>query len=358
MKSLWLRREDKAGEWRVPLTPDGVRELLSAGVRVVVERSEHRVFNDAEYERAGARMTDDNWWQAPSDAVIIGLKELTETDTPITHTHIHFSHTFKGQQGARQVLQRFAEGGGQLFDIEFLQEDGRRVAAFGYWAGYVGAALGMMGLAHYTSGSSPFPGVSPFRDQQHLISTVDQHLQGAASRVMVMGALGRCGSGALDLLRSLAAPVQISAWDITEYNAAEKPIREIIEHDVFINCVYLRERIRPMIDPALLQQNSRLRIISDVSCDPNNPDNPIAVYQAVTQLDSPFCRASGSECHAVYVQAIDHLPTLLPREASDEFAAALLPHLKQFLTEATLPPAWQNAASSFTAAKRSYGLVN
>jgi saccharopine dehydrogenase (NAD+, L-lysine-forming) len=52
------------------------------------------------------------------------------------------------------------------------------------------------------------------------------------------------------------------------------------------------------------------------------------------------------------VQAIDHLPTLLPLEASQEFAAALLPHLLEFLISAELPPVWRNAKASFVRATR------
>ncbi len=353
MKTLWLRREDKAGEWRVALTPDGVITLIKSGVKVVVEQSVNRVFSDQQYLAAGAELTDKHWWQAPGDAVILGLKELAEADTPISHTQIYFSHTFKGQDGADAVLKRYADGGGELFDLEFLQDDnGRRIAAFGYWAGFVGAALGMLGLAHYLQSDEPFPAVQRYADRQQLINVVKQALGEHCRRVMVMGALGRCGTGASDLLRQLGDHISISGWDIAEFNAVEKPIREIIEHDIFINCVYLREPIHPMINPALLAQNQRLKIISDVSCDPNNPDNPIAVYDATTSLDAPFRRAAGSETWPVYVQAIDHLPTLLPRESSQEFAASLLPHLLEFLTSLDLPPVWRNAKARFAEAKR------
>jgi len=34
------------------------------------------------------------------------------------------------------VLGRYAHGGGTLLDLEFLEKNGRRVAAFGYWAGF------------------------------------------------------------------------------------------------------------------------------------------------------------------------------------------------------------------------------
>lgn len=357
MKALWLRKEDKTGEWRVPLTPDGVRVLIAEGIAVTVERSEHRVFSDTEYEQAGAALTDQSWWQAPDSTVIIGLKELADSTSEISHQHIYFSHTFKGQEGSAQVLKRYSDGGGAIFDLEFLQDDsGRRIAAFGYWAGYVGAALAMLGLAHYAQTDSPYPGLNWFKDRQQLIDTVNSSLNNAPARVMVMGALGRCGSGAIDLIKSLGAPIEISAWDIAEFSAADKPIKQIIDHDVFINCVYLREKIQPMINPQLLSKNQRLKIISDVSCDPNNPNNPIAVYDAITDLDTPFRRAAGSDKFPVYVQAIDHLPTLLPREASDEFASDLLPHLKMFLLEDNLPPVWRNACNSFKLAMGSYGL--
>lgn len=351
MKTLWLRREDKAGEWRVALTPDGVRTLVCQGIRVTVETSAHRIFSDDEYAAAGATLTQQHWSDAPHDAIILGLKELADSDSAIAHTHVYFSHTFKGQSGAAAVLQRYANGGGQLFDLEFLQDDqGRRVAAFGYWAGFVGAALGLCGFAHYQQAQMPFPAVQPYSSQRHLIDAVKQVLADQPVRVMVMGALGRCGTGATDMLRQLGHQVDISCWDLAEFNAVEKPIKAIIDHDLFVNCVYLREPIRPMIDRNLLAQNSRLRVISDVSCDPNNPNNPIAVYRETTTLEVPFCRAEGSESWPVYVQAIDHLPTLLPRESSQEFAAALLPHLQAFLTCDELPLVWRNAKARFVAA--------
>ncbi len=357
MKTLWLRREDKASESRVALTPDGVSTLVQNGVHVIAQRSADRIFSDQEYRAAGAELTDAHWRQAPADAVILGLKELAESDVAIAHTHIYFSHSFKGQSGAGAVLKAYADGGGDLFDLEFLQDDqGRRIAAFGYWAGFVGAALGVLGHAHYQNSNLPYPAAHRYSSQQHLVDAVKDALGGQPLRVMIMGALGRCGTGATDLLRELGDKIAISAWDLPEFAAAEKPIRAIIEHDVFINCVYLRQPISPMIDQALLAENTCLKIISDVSCDPNNPNNPIAVYDASTSLDVPFRRAAGSAAWPVHVQAIDHLPTLLPREASQEFAAALLPHLLEFMISPGLPPVWRNARAHFAEAKQRYGL--
>jgi len=53
------------------------------------------------------------------------------------------------------TLRSFSRGGGTLLDLEFLQDDnGRRVAAFGYHAGFAGAALALENWAWQLSRSS------------------------------------------------------------------------------------------------------------------------------------------------------------------------------------------------------------
>ena len=43
------------------------------------------------------------------------------------------------------LLDRFQACGGALYDLEYLVgADGRRVAAFGYWAGYAGATVSLL----------------------------------------------------------------------------------------------------------------------------------------------------------------------------------------------------------------------
>jgi hypothetical protein len=52
------------------------------------------------------------------------------------------------------TLRSFSRGGGTLLDLEFLQDDnGRRVAAFGYHAGFAGAALALENWAWQLSRS-------------------------------------------------------------------------------------------------------------------------------------------------------------------------------------------------------------
>jgi saccharopine dehydrogenase (NAD+, L-lysine-forming) len=67
---------------------------------------------------------ENSWRNAPLDAFIVGLKELPENDTsPLKHKHIFFGHCYKHQEGWKDLLFRFKEGGGELLDLEFLNDE-------------------------------------------------------------------------------------------------------------------------------------------------------------------------------------------------------------------------------------------
>ena len=45
-----------------------------------------------------------------------------------------FGHAYKGQDGANKLLGKFKNGGGALYDLEYLlDKNNLRIAAFGYW---------------------------------------------------------------------------------------------------------------------------------------------------------------------------------------------------------------------------------
>ena len=330
---LWLRAESKAGEERAPVTPAGVRRLLDAVVRLTVERSAQRVFADQEYAAAGAALAETGAWAtAPTDVVVLGIKELPVDTAPLVHRHVYFAHAFKEQQGWRDILGRFAQGGGTLLDLEYLQrEDGRRVAAFGYWAGYVGAAVGVLAVAHLRAGAAgSLVALRPWASRARLIEACQAALDGAAPpSSIVLGAKGRSGSGAAALLSALGAPV--TSWDLEETRAGG-PFDAILAHELFVNAVLVMGAMPPFVTRAQLVDaggRRRLRVIADVSCDPHSPYNPVPLYDDTTTMEQPTVRAIGGrgEVAPLDVVAIDHLPSLLPRESSEDFAEQLLPHL-------------------------------
>lgn len=83
-------------------------------------------------------------------------------------------------------------------------EKGRRVAAFGFHAGFAGAAAGALALASQRKGEK-LGLLQPFANEEAMISAVKRTLGGSGKGVkaLVIGALGRCGSGAVDLFRKI-----------------------------------------------------------------------------------------------------------------------------------------------------------
>ena len=90
-------------------------------------------------------------------------------------------------------------------------------------------------------------------------------------------------------------------------------------------------------------------MVCDVSCDTTNPNNPIPIYDINTTFDSPTVPVKlpgGSSEVPLTVISIDHLPSLLPRESSEAFSAALLPSLLQ-LKDWKNARVWQQAEKLF-----------
>ncbi|WFD34339.1 Saccharopine dehydrogenase [Malassezia cuniculi] len=339
---LWLRCETKPAEHRSALTPTTARALIDAGFHITVERDPQRIFADEEFERVGCTLADHHSWPtAPRETPIIGLKELDTPGPPLEHTHIQFAHCYKKQEGWVDVLSRFKKGGGKLYDLEFLEdENGRRVAAFGWHAGFAGAALGLLGLAEQLKGQA-LGAQTHYAQEADLIAetrkAVDAIREARPDKrvtALVIGALGRCGRGAVDCLtKSGLADDEITRWDIAETSAKSGPYDEILAADLFVNCIYLSHKIPSFIDAESIKaagSDRRLGMIVDVSCDTTNPNNPIPVYSINTTFDKPTVTVEvPAGTSPLEVISIDHLPTLLPREASEAFSNDLLPSLRQ-----------------------------
>lgn len=327
MVHLWVRSESRANEQRVGLTPDGARRLIARGFRVTVEDSPHRILPIADYAAAGAEIAPEGGWpDAPADAIIFGLKELPEDGSPLVHRHIMFGHAFKGQPAGQDLLRRFRAGGGALYDLEYLTEpNGRRLAAFGYWAGFAGAAVSLKAWAAARRGGICGP-VSSFATQSAMTQTLRAELDATGAprpTAIVIGALGRVGSGASDLLTQMG--VKVRKWDMAE-TASGGPFPQILAHDVFINCILAQPGCPVFVAADAVNPGRLLTVIGDVACDPTSEFNPVKVYDHVTSWDQPVTRVAPQP--PLDVMAIDNLPSLLPLESSQDFARQLLPVLK------------------------------
>ena len=347
MTHLWVRAESRDHEARVGVTPDGVTALIAAGMRVTVEESRQRIVPIDGYRAAGAEIAAEGAWvDAPVDALIFGLKELPADGTPLRHRHIMFGHAFKGQPDGQVLLARFKAGGGTLYDLEYLTgTDGRRVAAFGYWAGYAGAAVALMCWIAQQRGQVA-GAVRAVPSQADLLAQLRGDLApvGAVRPIaLIIGALGRVGTGAADLCREMG--VDTTLWDMAE-TASGGPFPQVLTHDLFLNCILARPGTPVFVPASAKTAERRLSVIGDIACDPDSDFSPIKVYDHVTTWDAPALRVH--EAPVLDVTAIDNLPSLMPLESSVDFAEQLLPSL--LALDALDKGVWGSAAALFDAA--------
>lgn len=68
------------------------------------------------------------------------------------------------------------------------------------------------------------------------------------------------------------------------------PFPEILDVDIFVNCIYLSSKIPSFMTHETIKaagKNRRLAVVVDVSCDTTNPFNPIPIYNVNTTFDAP-----------------------------------------------------------------------
>ena len=342
---LWIRHETKKDEKRVPLIPSHVKELIENGIQISVEKSPTRCIHNKEYEKVGATLVESGSWpNAPLDAVIVGLKELTndDDDTPLVHTHMYFAHCYKNQPGSEALLDRFKKGNGTLLDLEYLvDENGKRLVTFGEMAGKIGMAIGLL---TWVSKLGERLKIKSFRNLLSLVTTIYNDYKDYNTlipKILIIGAKGRCGKGALAFLDEL----DIVATEWTREDP--KSSIEILNHDSVVNCIYLKEPIEPFLTREIIDNYRKLRVICDVSCDVSNSYHPFPFYKENTTIENPVFRLhllepslepsfepSLEPSLESYLEsyldiiAIDHLPSLLPLESSIFFSNQLITQLQ------------------------------
>lgn len=354
--TLWLRAEFKPREERSIVTPAAAGELVAAGFPVVIEASAQRAQPLQDYVDVGCKPAVAGAWRtAPADVIVAGLKELDTKLGPFRHRHIHFAHVYKYQRGWQATLRQFDAGHGALYDLEYLvDEAGCRVAAFGHWAGFVGAALALLAWAGQQNSNSsatdgplaheplidrspaacspadkPLAKLQAWRSRQSLLQEVSAAMAGNRKpRAMIIGASGRSGQGAVALCQ--ACGIEVTAWGRVD-TAAGGPFDEILAHDILINCVFVGHPVKPFTTREHLKNSQRqLAVVSDVSCDPYGDANPLPVYTQCTTQNKPVQRLIEPTRHCsvpLDLISIDHLPSLLPMESSEDFSAQITPHL-------------------------------
>jgi saccharopine dehydrogenase (NAD+, L-lysine-forming) len=81
----------------------------------------------------------------------------------------------------------------------------------------------------------------------------------------------------------------ILKWDMAE-TARGGPFQEILDVDIFVNCIYLSSFIPAFLTKEQISASGtsrKLSVVVDVSCDTTNPFNPIPIYNINTTFSDP-----------------------------------------------------------------------
>ncbi|XP_040018359.2 alpha-aminoadipic semialdehyde synthase, mitochondrial isoform X1 [Gasterosteus aculeatus] len=150
-----IRREDvNPWERRAPLAPKHVKELTTAGVKVLLQPSNRRAIHEKDYMRAGAVLQED----LSEASLILGVKRPPEEKVIPRKTYAFFSHTIKAQEPNMGLLDDLLKKEVRLIDYEkMVDANGFRIVAFGHWAGIAGMinilhglGLRFLALGHHT----------------------------------------------------------------------------------------------------------------------------------------------------------------------------------------------------------------
>ncbi|KAK4513899.1 uncharacterized protein ATC70_005906 [Mucor velutinosus] len=215
--SIGIRREDKSRwERRSALTPNTVKKLIQeTGTKVYVQPSTKRIFTNESYEEAGAIITED----ISQADIILGIKEVPEASLLKDKTYMFFSHTHKGNEKNMPMLRSVLDKNIRLIDYELMKDEtGRRLVAFGQFAGNAGMIDIFHGMGHrflglgystpfmYTSMAHAYPTLAEAKSALHRMGNViaeNGTPKDFGPLVYAFTGSGNVANGAMDIFKEI-----------------------------------------------------------------------------------------------------------------------------------------------------------
>lgn len=366
--TIGLIREGKIPiDRRVPLTPTQAKTVMARfpDVEVVAERSDIRCYPDQEYAKEGIRLVD----SLEECDVILGVKEVPLDLLLPGKTYFFFSHTIKKQPYNRGLLQEILRKNIRLIDYETLTDQtGKRIIAFGRWAGIVGAYNGIWTYGQRYNLFDTRRAYTCF-DLDDLWSELGK-INLLPIKIVLTGG-GRVARGAMEVLMRLGVRkvtsrqfleewydfpvfVQLNARDYNRrkdgeafsrngfYRTPQMYEANFIKYatvaDILIASAFWDPKAPALFDrQAIVGDDFKISVIADITCDiegsvpstkrPSTIEDPLYDYNPCDdQVENPL-----SDEANITVMAVDNLPCELSRDASASFgndlAQRVLPEL-------------------------------
>jgi saccharopine dehydrogenase (NAD+, L-lysine-forming) len=311
MNIIYLRDEYILNECRTPLTPLDIKKLIKHGFKVYIQYSNKRVYNNDDYKNIvdEIEFTNEPWYSDKfKNALIIGLKEIEHLDKLSNHKHLYFSHSYKNQYGSDLILNAFKNSNSIIYDFEyFLYNNKKRIISFGFYAGVVGAVLGLLQYSFKRNYNDDISDLHYFYSIEELLETLSPFKDDFLNiNIGIIGYKGNCGNGVTYILDKL----NINYVIIEKFSTIKE-----FDFDIFYNCILLK----PQSKEVFFDENSIFKkqtTIVDISCDCYVENNPIKIYNECTTWKNPVYNYNDY----VDIISICNLPSLLPKESSDYFS--------------------------------------
>ena len=364
MKIGIIRERKTPSDSRVPLTPTQCAAINQQydEIELVVESSPVRAFNDEDYEQAGVTVVKD----VQDCDILLGVKEVPQAELIDNKIYFFFSHTIKEQPYNRDLMRAILQKDITLIDYEVLtDEHGRRVIAFGKFAGMVGAHNALYTYGKRT-GLYSLPRMAHSFDYSAVREVYDKKSWPVVK--IVLTGTGRVAGGAAKVLEDMhikrvepqeflkrefneavytqldnhhfVAPIDGSAYAESVYFSQPERFKSIFAPytrvaDVMINGIFWDNKA-PQFFTAddMKSEDFKIRVIADVTCDiapvasipstlrATTIDKPIFGYDPETQSETTPHKPG-----VIDMMTIDNLPNELPRDASQSFGEQFIRHV-------------------------------
>jgi hypothetical protein len=270
----------------------------------------------------------------------------------------------------KPLLQTILKKHIHLIDYEVMTDNlGRRVIAFGYFAGVVGTHNGFWTYGKRT-GTFELPRMKDLHDYAAAKEVYSQ-LKLPNMKIVLTGT-GRVATGAAQVLEDMGVR-EVSAGDFVKQTFNE-PVytqlvsRDYLKHrddqifdklhfyqhpeeyvssfkrfskvaDLFINGIYWDNRAPAFFTKEqMAEEDFNIQVIADVTCDIAPVSSVPSTIKASTIADPVFGfdpktgeETAPFQAHAIDMMTIDNLPSELPRDASTAFGKMyieqVLPHM-------------------------------
>jgi saccharopine dehydrogenase (NAD+, L-lysine-forming) len=353
---------------RVALSPLQCEYILNnyPDVEVYVQASNIRKFKDEEYQKLGVAVLD----SVEDCDILIGVKEVPIEQLIPNKKYLFFSHTFKEQPYNRELLKALLDKNIQLIDWEVIKDKkGRRLIAFGRYAGIVGCYNGFLAYGK-KSGAYSLKPAHQCEDRADMEAQLVNVRLPKNFKIVITGH-GRVGGGAIEIIEKLnlkeVDSPEFLAQDFNEpvftqlavdeynakadgsnfskadfYNDPSDFVSTFNQYgsiaDMYIACHYWDSEA-PFIftreDAKAKDWN--IKIVADISCDidcavastlrPSTIADPLYGYNPTTESEDDFMKEG-----VIGVMAVDNLPCELPLDASVDFGEMFLEHVLEPLT--------------------------